>query len=320
MKLYHIFIYTFTLAFGLYHTERHQRKGLLRYHPLCLEVVDMRAGFIGAGKVGFSLGKYLAEGGAAITGYYSRSAASAKEAAAFTGSGYYENLADIINDSDTLFVTVPDGTISEIWDDMRNLQVKGKNICHCSGSISSAVFFDAEEMGAYSYSVHPLYAVSDKYQSWKELSKAYFAIEGSPDHLEEMRQAFASMGNRVVSIETDKKTLYHAAAVMVSNQMAALADMGARLLMSCGFSSEDAAAALAPLIEGNALKITAVGPEKALTGPVERGDAGTLRRHLEVLDEPYRGVYIALSKQLIELAERKHPERNYEELVKELER
>lgn len=279
----------------------------------------MKAGFIGAGKVGFSLGKYLAEGGVPVAGYYSRSKSSAEEAAAFTGSRYYEALADIVDDSDTLFVTVPDGIIGEIWDDMRGLQVKGKKICHCSGSISSAAFLDAEALGAYSYSVHPLYAVSDKYQSWKELSKAYFAIEGSPEHLEELRRVFAGLGNKVVSIDTSKKTLYHAAAVMVSNQMAALADIGAGLLCQCGFDPLDAAAALGPLIEGNAVQIARVGAEKALTGPVERGDASTVRRHLEVLEEPERSVYLKLSRRLVEIAERKHPERNYEELEKELE-
>lgn len=279
----------------------------------------MKAGFIGAGKVGFSLGKYLAQGGVTITGYYSRSRTSAEEAAAFTGSRYYEELADIVNDSDTLFVTVPDGAIGEIWDDMCGLQVKGKNICHCSGSISSAVFFNAEALGAYSYSIHPLYAVSDKYQSWKELSRAYFAIEGSRAHLEDLRRVFAGLGNKVVSIDSEKKTLYHAAAVMVSNQMAALADMGAELLVSCGFDRDDAAAALAPLIEGNAVKIAQVGAEKALTGPVERGDADTVRRHLAALEEPLRSVYVQLSRRLVAIAERKHPERNYEELEKELE-
>ncbi len=280
----------------------------------------MKAGFIGAGKVGFSLGKYLAEGGVPVAGYYSRSKSSAEEAAAFTGSRYYETLADIVSDSDTLFVTVPDGIIGEIWDDMQSLQVKEKKICHCSGSISSTVFFNAEALGAYSYSVHPLYAVSDKYRSWRELSKAYFAIEGSPEHLEELRQVFAGLGNKVVSIDTAKKTLYHAAAVMVSNQMAALADIGAGLLQQCGFDAADAAAALAPLIEGNAVQIARVGAEKALTGPVERGDASTVRRHLEVLQEPERSVYLQLSRRLVEIAKRKHPERNYEELEKELEK
>ena len=82
----------------------------------------MRAGFIGAGKVGFTLGKYLAMHGIEISGYYSRTPASAKEAAEFTQSRYYTSIEEITKDSDTLFLTVPDGTIGEIWDDMRNLR------------------------------------------------------------------------------------------------------------------------------------------------------------------------------------------------------
>ena len=92
----------------------------------------MRAGFIGAGKVGFTLGKYLAMHGIEISGYYSRTPASAKEAAEFTQSRYYTSIEEITKDSDTLFLTVPDGTIGEIWDDMRNLPIKNKNICHCN--------------------------------------------------------------------------------------------------------------------------------------------------------------------------------------------
>ena len=67
----------------------------------------MRAGFIGAGKVGFTLGKYLAMHGIEISGYYSRTPASAKEAAEFTQSRYYTSIEEITKDSDTLFLTVP---------------------------------------------------------------------------------------------------------------------------------------------------------------------------------------------------------------------
>ena len=278
----------------------------------------MKAGFIGAGKVGFSLGKYLQSGGIALSGYFSKSAKSAREAAAFTGSRYYENLADIVEDSDTLFITVPDGAIADIWDDMGHLPVENKNICHCSGSISSTVFFDAEERMAYRYSVHPLYAVSDKYMSYKELSKACFAIEGSLGHMEEVVSVFRNMGNAVTEINAEKKALYHAAAVVVSNQMAALAEIGAELLTEAGFDRKDAEMALGPLIEGNAAKIAEAGPTAALTGPVERGDAATVEKHLSVLTGETKEIYTALSRQLVRIAERKHPERNYEKLKKEL--
>lgn len=282
----------------------------------------MRAGIIGAGKVGFSLGKYLVEHGIPVTGYYSRNPASAKEASEFTATGFFENLTDIVKDSDTLFITVPDGAIGDVWDDMGDLTVKGKNICHCSGSVSSAVFFHAEDRGACRYSIHPLYAVSDRYTSWKDLGKAHFTIEGSQAHLEEMAEVFRSLGNRVTIMEnSEKKAIYHAAAVMVSNQMAALAELGVQLLTTCGFTREDAETALAPLITGNALKIGQVGPVEALTGPIERGDAETVRKHLDAMEEEnlteIRKIYEGLSRVLVEMAEKKHPERDYR-TVKEI--
>lgn len=94
-----------------------------------------------SGEVGFSLGKYLKENGVEITGYFSKSPESAKSAADFTNTKLYKSIENILSDSDTLFITVPDGQISKVWDYMKNLDIKNKNICHCSGSISSTVFF-----------------------------------------------------------------------------------------------------------------------------------------------------------------------------------
>jgi predicted short-subunit dehydrogenase-like oxidoreductase (DUF2520 family) len=287
--------------------------------------MGMRAGIIGAGKVGFTLGKYFMThqaGGIQVTGYYSRTPASAKEAAAFTETRFYEDLAGITKDSDTLFITVPDGAIADVWDDMAGLPIKEKIICHCSGSISSTVFFDAEKRGAYRYSVHPLYAISDQYRSYLSLGDAYFSIEGSEKHLRDLAKSFSAMGNHVVTMDPKKKAMYHAAAVMVSNQMVALADIGAEMLEDCGFQRRDAEMALAPLLTGNALRIGDVGPVAALTGPIERGDSATVKAHLSALEEEkwdeIREIYLALSRRLVKLAEEKHPERNFEELEKEL--
>lgn len=279
----------------------------------------MKAGFIGAGKVGFSLGKYLKSHGVTVTGYYSRNPESAKEAAKFTGSEFFEDLASVVENSDTVFVTVPDGAIGEIWDELRNLPIKNKNICHCSGSISSTAFFNAQKYGAYIYSIHPLYAVSDKYNSYKNLSESYFSIEGSTERLDEFVNLFRSFGNNVTVIESSKKTLYHAAAVIAANQAAALAEIAANLLTDCGFKKEDAEKAIAPMIVGNALKIAEVGAERALTGPVERNDTLTVQKHLSVLDGEVKDIYIRLSEQLVKMASHRHPDRDYGSLERILE-
>lgn len=279
----------------------------------------MKIGFIGAGKVGFSLGRYFAEHGLDVIGYYSKRPESAKEAADFTNTRKYDTIAELLRDSDTLFLTVPDGRIGEVWDCMKNLEIKNKIICHCSGSISSAAFFDGEERGAYVYSVHPLYAISSKYESWQELGKAYFTLEGSVGRREEMAQTLRRAGLQVMITTPENKTLYHCGAVVVSNLAAGLYALGADILECCGFGKEDAQKALAPLFLGNATAVAERGPVEALTGPVERGDASTIEKHIAAIKgavgllsrEQLMEIYLCLSERLVDIAAEKHPDRNY---------
>ena len=212
----------------------------------------MKVGFIGAGKVGFSLGKYFKTHGVNVVGYYSKTPESAKSAADFTGTKVYGTIADIVRDSDTIFVTVPDGQICMVWDCIKNLDIKNKNICHCSGSISSAAFFDGEKLGASVYSVHPLYAVSSKYDTYKELGQAYFTLEGSEDHLQEMKDMLQDAGCKVIVMDSENKSLYHCGAVVVSNLVTGLYSLGVHILQNCGFEENDAQKALIPLFLRNA--------------------------------------------------------------------
>lgn len=79
----------------------------------------MLAGFVGAGKVGFSLGKFMTENGIQVTGYYSRHRESAEEAALFTGSKAYYELEELVRERDAVFLTVPDEAISSTYDKIK---------------------------------------------------------------------------------------------------------------------------------------------------------------------------------------------------------
>ena len=279
----------------------------------------MKVGFIGAGKVGFSLGKYLKSHGVDVVGYYSKTPESAKSAADFTETKVYDAIPDIVRDSDTLFVTVPDGQICMVWDCIKSLDIKNKNICHCSGSISSAAFFDGEKLGASVYSVHPLYAVSSKYDTYKELGQAYFTLEGSADHLQEMKDLLRDAGCKVIVMDSENKSLYHCGAVVVSNLVTGLYSLGVHILENCGFEEKDAQKALIPLFLGNAQAVAEKGPVDALTGPVERADVSTIEKHIQSIQNisdakagaDLMKIYLLLSEQLLAIAGEKHPERDY---------
>ena len=283
----------------------------------------MIAGFIGAGKVGFSLGKYMVCNGITVSGYYSRNIDSAREAADFTHTDFFKNISEIVEKSDIIFLTVPDGAIEDVWKSLKQYSLENKYICHCSGAMSSAVFSGIDKCKAYGYSVHPLLAVCDKLQSYRDLSKAFFTIEYSNEKsfekLDVIRNMITELGNQVMVIKDNQKTKYHAAAVFASNLVVSLVYEAAKLLQDCGFSEEDSRKALMPLFLNNCENISEKGPVMAITGPVERADDGTVRKHLSVLNQEESYIYAGLSKVLTEIASKKNPERDYEKIKKLLE-
>ena len=122
----------------------------------------MTIGFIGAGWVGCTLGKYLSEHGVDIAGFYSRTRESADIAATFTQSEAFSDIEDLVQNSEIIFITTPDGSIKYVWEEIRKFDISKKIICHFSGSLSSDIFSGIEQTGAYGCSVHPMYAFSSK--------------------------------------------------------------------------------------------------------------------------------------------------------------
>ena len=275
-------------------------------------------GLIGAGRVGFTLGRYLKENGLSISGYYSRNLAHAKEAAQFTDSRYYMDLRELIKNSTVLFLTVNDGSIGTVVQEIlaltegQNRQeticIKDKIFCHCSGAMSSAVFKELEAAGGFGYSIHPMFAIHDRQTSYQKLSKTFFTIEGNAKHMGDVVALFAHLGNAYQVIDAADKALYHSGAVMASNLVIGLYAMAADTLERCGFSRENARQALMPLLANNAANMEHSGLAAALTGPVDRGDTETIEKHMGVLEGREKAVYQLLSTRLLDLARQKHAE------------
>ena len=277
----------------------------------------MKAGFIGAGKVGFSLGKYLSLNGIEITGYMSRNPESAQAAAEFTSSGFYTEYSSLINNSDIIFITVTDGNIKSVFDEIKRFDIHDKIICHCSGAMTAKeAFHDISEYGAYGYSVHPLYPVSSKYESYKGLKDAFFCIEGDEKHLTDIENIFKKSGNPIRVIDSGMKNEYHAACAISSNLVCGLIAESVSLMKKCGFTEKDALSALKPLALANMNKIFETSPTEALTGAIERCDVLTVKKHLNCIkNEDERDMYRAVSLMLTETAQKKHPETDYTEMI-----
>ena len=280
----------------------------------------IRIGFIGAGKAGVSLGAYFGSKGLVISGYLSRSFKSAASAAQITSSNAYTAMSDLVDSSDMIIASTPDGVIGEVWKELRKCDISGRIICHLSGSLSSEIFDGIEAMGSFGYSVHPMFAFSGRDGTFGGVEKACFTIEGSKDRLDEVRKILVHTGNTTFVIDKKQKHLYHASNVMVSNLVTALLSLGTEAFQRCGVSGEDALQALLPLIKGNIENIAKKGFPGSLTGPAERNDTDTIMKHLDVLEEEERTIYSLLTKRLAEISKVKHPDRDNSELLELLEK
>ncbi|HOO07651.1 MAG TPA: DUF2520 domain-containing protein [Ruminococcus sp.] len=276
----------------------------------------MKIGFIGAGKVGVSLGKYFSENGMEISGYFSRTERSARDAAEFTGSELFLSPEQLIIGSDAVFLTVTDGAIKDTYLSLPKELLKGKQLCHCSGAMSAEEAFpNISDFGAKGTSIHPLFPISSKTESYMELRNAFFCIEGGC--AAEWSAILSDMGNPTRIITSDIKNRYHAACSVASNLVCGLMAESAELLEQCGFTEEEALSALEPLAMSNMKRIFTVGPTAALTGPVERNDVSTIKKHIACINGGNDSdIYRAVSKKLTEMAKERHPQADYTEMEK----
>ncbi len=259
----------------------------------------MKIGFIGAGNVGFSLAKYLSDKYGCVKGIYSKNIDDSISLASFCVSEYYSNLIDLINDCDTLFLTVNDDALKEVVEELYKLNTNNKILLHTSGSISSDIFKELKEKN-YCYSLHPIYAFNDKYNSYKNISNIYFTIEGPMDKIDLIKELFS---NQVYMIQKEDKVLYHTACVMLSNLVCALTYSAESILKNIGIGDLKI---FKPLIINNINNILEVGSVNALTGPIIRNDIKTVESHLKSIPKEFVDLYKTLSLILCKMSNTKN--------------
>jgi len=239
---------------------------------------------VGCGRVGKALGKFLADAGYRAAGAASRSLASAKAAANLFKASRFSDLPwEVTASADVVLITTPDGAIA---DTCGRIAAKGGFkaggvVLHCSGALPSTILAPAAAGGAATGSMHPLQSFAADDFSRNPFEGVIFAVEGDSGALVLAREMAAALGAAPLTIRTEAKTLYHAAAVAASNYLVTLLGLAFRLLGEAGISGPAAFKALEPLIQGTLANVRSVGIPQALTGPIARGDVETVRRHVE---------------------------------------
>lgn len=262
----------------------------------------MKIGFIGPGKVGISLARYFNFKNIDVSGFYGRNTESLKEAASLTNLRIFLDLEEFIKENNVIIITTPDDVISEINNQISKYNLIGKTVCHTSGSIPSDILSSAENSGASIYSIHPMFAFSNKFTDLELLNNIYFSVEGKNiDKNSDIIKLMDNLGNKYFTRNSDSSAKYHLASVIVSNLALSLFNVGTSYLTELGLSENEAFEALLPLINGNINNIKNKGYRESLTGPISRGDISPIKKHLSVLKDEDIEIYKTLSMNLLRL-------------------
>lgn len=242
----------------------------------------MNVGFIGAGTVGTALALTLSSRGYRVVAVSSRTPASAELLASqVPGCRALPTAQAVAQATDLVFITTPDAAIGEAASQVNWRQ--GQMAVHCSGADSLDILDPARSQGALPGAFHPLQSFASPAQAVENLPGSYFALEGEEPLLGTLKEMAVALGGRQVILHPGDKVLYHAAAVLVSNYTVALMGMANDLWQVFGVSPEESTRALLPLLQGTLNNIARLGLPYCLTGPIARGDTGTIHKHLLAL-------------------------------------
>lgn len=270
--------------------------------------MDSRLNIIGPGRVGRTLGRLLQQSGRhAVQDVLSAELATAEQAVAFIGAGRAVRSLDELRAAELWLLTPPDAAIGPVAAALAAAgRLRGGDIVfHCSGAQPSTILAPLATVGARIASVHPLKSFADPGIAVKTFAGTHCAAEGDATALAVLRPLFEALGAKVSVIDAAGKTLYHAASVLVCNDLTALMEAGLRTYEKAGLDRAAAQAMMEPLVRETVGNVFALGTVHALTGPVARGDAGVVARQLaalEALDPRIAAAYRALNALALDLA------------------
>lgn len=273
----------------------------------------MKISIIGIGRLGGALAIALSRKGFQVENLFVRRTESAAEVAGFiTPAPRVLKTGELSAiTSDVVFIAVRDSEIEKAAGDLApsfiNLRKK-PFVFHTSGSLSSKSLGKLKEIGCKVASVHPLVSISDALLSANRFENVFFCLEGEPEAVETAREIVESLGGKAFSIETEFKTLYHAAAVTACGHLVAVVDTALEMLAECGLSESEGREILLPLIKSTVENLETQTTARALTGTFARADLETLRRQIETINENASPealeIYLQLGRRSLHLAER----------------
>ena len=267
-----------------------------------------KIGFIGIGLLGNALALALDQQGYQVTGVHSRRIAPAQHLAGqIQGCLVYERAQELADAVDLVFITTPDEVIEQIVGQV--LWRKGQGAVHCCGAASIEILAAATAQGALAGAFHPCQTfagVAGPEEGVERLKGVTFAVSANGWLLAFLRDMARNLGGTPIAVPDEWRPLYHAAGVMACGYFVALIKGAVDIWQGMGFTPEEAIGALYPLSRATLENVATQGLAASATGPVMRGDVGTIEAHLQALTQSHPElipVYRALAQASLPIAE-----------------
>jgi predicted short-subunit dehydrogenase-like oxidoreductase (DUF2520 family) len=210
--------------------------------------------------------------------------------------------------ANTIFICTPDDSIAKVCQELYEKKAgSGKTVIHFSGSKPLAALKTAREKGDHIVSIHPLKSFASIKEAAKTLKGTEYGITYDSGEGEKAARAIVGLleGNTIF-VKDEAKPVYHAAACIASNYLVTLIDYAVNINERIGIEPGASARGLLSLVEGTVKNIKKMGTKKSLTGPIARGDTGTIEDHLAVFDDIFdqkdTEIYRTMGKKTADLA------------------
>jgi predicted short-subunit dehydrogenase-like oxidoreductase (DUF2520 family) len=265
---------------------------------------------IGSGRVGRACGRLWARAKVfEIQDVLTRSLASATEGVKFIGAGNPVGSLGEMQPADVWMIATRDDAIVP---SAVTLAASGKVtpddiVFHMSGATPSTDLAPVKGNGALVASVHPIKTFTDAELAVRTFSGTYCAAEGDTEALAILRPAFEKIGAKLFDVSAALKPVYHSGGVFACNYLVALIEGAVRAHEKAGIPRAASLKALEPMVRETVDAIFSTGTEKALTGPISRGDVATVKRQLAAVegwDPGMATLYRGLGRIAVDLARR----------------
>ncbi len=268
----------------------------------------MQIGFIGLGRAGFNLARYFKLMGHDVLGYDPHVTDEIYREAERMGI-HLSSQKERVHRVQMLFLAVPDDAVVPVIESVEDFgQVS--YIAHVSGVLDISAL-DKAPAHIERFALHPMGAFSSPIDDLDKFKTIHFGFEGNQDTYELIQSTFPEIEDRLHHIASKDKAHYHLSAVWASNLILNVLEQAKSGYTSIGIDEVDARRIVYALADTAINNYRDKGLLDALTGPVARGDVGTVEHHIRDLTGEDRSLYIRATKELIKrYSEKMSPEKH----------